>query len=102
RTGGLFVPIGADDTAVEPFNRSGFPLIQSFALRNPLYDVDENDLACQLLLRNALRCGGTDIPGADDGNLIHESHARFVAYHWPGGSRPPAAKLETGQSTVNS
>jgi hypothetical protein len=62
--GGLLVAVGADHPAVEALDRRRLPLVEPLALRDPLHDVDQHDLAGELLLRQPLRGGGADVPGA--------------------------------------
>ena len=64
------VAVGPDDTRIEALDGRRLPLIQPFPLRHPLDDVDHDDSASELLLRNALRGRRAHVPGANNRNLV--------------------------------
>ena len=66
----LVVAVRADDARVEAFDRRRLPLVESLALRDALDDVDHDDGARQLLLRDALRSRRADIARADDRDFV--------------------------------
>src|SRR5713101_4404484 len=67
--GGWAVVIGADDAGVEALDGRRLVLVESLALGDALDDVYEDDDACELFFGEALCGGGTDIPGANDGDF---------------------------------
>ena len=69
-SGRLVVAVRADDARVEALDRRRLPLVEALALRNALDDVDHDDGARQLLLRDTLRGRRADVPGADDRDLV--------------------------------
>ena len=54
---------------IEPFDRRGFGDVQSLALRNPIHDVEKDDVA-QLFQTGEQGERAADIPGADQRDLV--------------------------------
>jgi len=65
---GLLVTVGADDAAVKAFHGTGLGQIQCLPLRDPLDDIDEDDIA-QLLGRRPVGRRRSDVAGSDDRDL---------------------------------
>ena len=71
-----FVGIGADDAGVEALDRTGLRQIERLAVRNPLHDVEKNDVT-ELLEPDQMRQRSADLTGADQCNLVSR-HRRKV------------------------
>jgi hypothetical protein len=71
--GRVLVAVRADDLAVEPLDRRRLTQIQGLALRHPLDNVHQDDVA-QLLGRCPMSTGRPDVPAADDRDLRSPSH----------------------------
>ena len=97
--GGVGVVVGAHDLQSWPITGGGFRQVERLALRQPLDDVDEDDVR-QPGLRDALRGGRADVAGADDGDLGmgHGSGVSFERMVWAaaGGMQGRAAWNRSG------
>ena len=69
RAGRIGVVVRADDPRVVTDDRRGLGEVESLALRQPLHDVDEDDVG-ETRLGDPLRGRGADIAGTDDGDLV--------------------------------
>ena len=67
--GGVGVVVRADDPGVVADDRRRLGEVEALALRQPLDDVDEDDVG-QPGLGDALGGRGADVAGADDGDLV--------------------------------
>ena len=67
--GGVRVVVRSDHARVVPNNGRGLGEIEALALRQPLDDVDENDVG-DARLRDALGGRRADVAGADDRDLV--------------------------------
>src|SRR5690606_16362780 len=65
---GLLVTVGADDAAVKACHGTGLGQIQCLPLRDPLDNIDEDDVA-QLLGRRPVGRRRSDVAGSDDRDL---------------------------------
>ena len=76
--GGVRVVVRADHAGVVPDHRRGLGKVEALALRQPLDDVDEDDVG-DARLRDALGGSRADVAGADDGDLVpgHDSKDSF-------------------------
>jgi len=70
------VTVRPDDPGIVALNGGRFRQIEGLALRNPLHDIDEADIA-QRLLRETLGRRGTHIPGADHRNFFLHANPPF-------------------------
>src|SRR5205814_6391794 len=82
--GGLVVAVGPGERAVVAVDGPGLGQVQGLAVRDPLEDVHEDDVA-QFLLDGVLGDGGADIAGADHADLgagmEHADHLRLADMH---------------------
>ena len=78
RAGGVGVVVRAGDPGVVADDRGRLGEIEALALRQPLDDVDEDDVG-QAGLGDPLRGRGADIAGADDGDLV-AGHAEWAPF----------------------
>ena len=69
RAGGVGVVVRAGDPRIVADDRRGLGEVEALALRQPLDDVDEDDVG-QAGLGDALGGRGADVAGADDGDLV--------------------------------
>ena len=78
--GGVRVVVRAGDAGVVPDDGRGLGKVEALALRQPLDDVDEDDVG-DARLRDALGGRRADVAGADDGDLVagHDSKDSFRA-----------------------
>ena len=83
--GGVRVVVGAGDPGVVPDDRRRLGQVERLALREPLDDVDQDDVG-QACLGDPLRGRRADVAGADDGDLV-ASHAEWSSFRVVG-SRP--------------
>ena len=72
---GVRVVVGADDPGVVADDRRRLGEVEALALRQPLDDVDEDDVR-EAGLGDPLGGGGADVAGADDGDLVASHDAR--------------------------
>ena len=69
RARGVGVVVRAGDPRVVSDDRSGLRKVETLALRQPVDDVDQDDVG-EAGLGDALRGRRADIAGADDGDLV--------------------------------
>ncbi len=69
RAGGVGVVVRAGDPGVVADDRRRLGEVEALALRQPLDDVDQDDVG-EAGLGDPLGGGGADVAGADDGDLV--------------------------------
>ena len=96
------VVVRPDDARVVPDDRRRLGQVEPLALRQPLDDVDEDDVG-EPRLGNSLGSRGADVAGADDGDLVagHAGGAPFGSFRggrsfYGGSQRPPDATFDGG------
>ncbi len=79
RSGNRSVVVRAHHAGIEALDGRRFPLVEAFALRDALDDIDEDDSAGEFFFGKALSGGGTDIPGANDGDFGEHGAGKLMS-----------------------
>ena len=91
RAGRVGVVVRAGDPGVVADDRGGLGQVEALALRQPLDDVDQDDVG-EAGLGDALRGRRADVAGTDDGDLV-AGHAGWSSFQRsPGSARDQPAR----------
>ena len=69
RAGNVGIVVGAAELSVEALDRPALAEVERLALRNPLRNVEQDDVA-EFAHRREVSEGSTDHSGADEGDLL--------------------------------
>jgi hypothetical protein len=78
RPRGCLVIVAADYPGVISLDRARLPLVEGLSLGNPLGHVHHDDRPGEVLLGEPLGRRGSDVSGADHGDLVHHCRRLWV------------------------